>query len=89
MRGWLVCAVVAIAVYATAYFALLEGKQYRGPISTNPVTGANKFIVEPRYRIGGYTKALFAPIHASTGTMLGRIIGQGSSIVDGAPVWSS
>jgi hypothetical protein len=63
MRGWLVWPVVAIALYASAYFALLEGKQYRGPISTNPVTGANKFIVEPRYRIGGYTEALFAPIH--------------------------
>ena len=62
--AWLVTPSVVLAIYTAAYFGLLEGKSYLGPIATNPVTGANTYLIAPRYRTGGYTTAFFAPIHA-------------------------
>jgi hypothetical protein len=63
MPGWLIWPLVALSIYSAAYFSMLQGRLYR-PIGTNPVTGVNKFVIEPRYYGEGYVPTFFAPIHA-------------------------
>lgn len=50
-----------LVAYFIAYLALLGGKVYY-PVGTDPVTGINRFRIEPEFRIDGeLTEAVFAP----------------------------